>query len=128
MNQSSIKKYVAEFIGTLVLVLFGCGTAMLLGPGRSTGAYLMTALAFGLSIVAMAYSVGNISGCHVNPAVSLGVFLSGGMNLADFIGNKSVCAVGGSWVCKKDDVLDHDWDKITALAANAVKIIKETRA
>ncbi len=86
MNQSSIKKYVAEFIGTLVLVLFGCGTAMLLGPGRSTGAYLMTALAFGLSIVAMAYSVGNISGCHVNPAVSLGVFLSGGMNLADFIG------------------------------------------
>ena len=49
-------------------------------------------------------------------------------NLADFIGNKSVCAVGGSWVCKKDDVIKHDWDKITALAANAVKIIKETRA
>lgn len=86
MNQSSIKKYVAEFIGTLVLVVFGCGTAMLVGPGSSAGAYLLTALAFGLAIVAMAYSVGNISGCHVNPAVSLGVFLSGGISLTDFIG------------------------------------------
>ena len=86
MNSTSIKKYIAECIGTFVLVFFGCGTAMLVGPGTSAGAYLLTALAFGLSIVAMAYSVGNISGCHVNPAVSLAVFITGGMSLKDFIG------------------------------------------
>lgn len=82
-----MKKYIAEFIGTAVLVTFGCGTAMLVGcdPAQGTG-YLMTALAFGLSIVAEAYCIGNISGCHVNPAVSLGVFISGNMSAKDFIG------------------------------------------
>ncbi|MCH3961597.1 MAG: aquaporin [Solobacterium sp.] len=82
-----MKKYIAEFIGTAVLVTFGCGTAMLVGcdPAQGTG-YLLTALAFGLSIVAEAYCIGNISGCHVNPAVSLGVFVSGGMSAKDFIG------------------------------------------
>ena len=86
MNQNSIKKYVAEFIGTLVLVLFGCGTAMIVGPGSSAGAYLATAFAFGLAIVAMAYSIGNISGCHINPAVSLAMLLTGELSLVDFIG------------------------------------------
>ena len=87
MNSSSIKKYVAEFIGTLVLVVFGCGTAMLVGCDSALGCgYLLTALAFGLAIVGMAYSVGNISGCHINPAVSLGVLISGGMSVTDFIG------------------------------------------
>ncbi len=82
-----MKKYIAEFIGTLVLVTMGCGTAMLVGCDASVGSgYLLTALAFGLSIVAMAYSIGNISGCHVNPAVSLGVFINGGMDSKDFIG------------------------------------------
>ncbi len=81
---SSIKKYIAEFIGTLVLVTFGCGTAMLVGCD-TPGGYAMTALAFGLVIVAMAYSVGNTSGCHINPAVSLGVLLTGGMSVVDFI-------------------------------------------
>jgi len=82
-----MKKYIAEFIGTAVLVTFGCGTAMLVGcdPAAGTG-YLLTALAFGLAIVAEAYCIGNISGCHVNPAVSLGVLINGGMNVADFIG------------------------------------------
>lgn len=82
-----MKKYVAEFIGTMVLVIMGCGTAMLVGcdPANGSG-YLLTALAFGLVIVGMAYCVGNISGCHINPAVSLGVFVSGDMNLKDFIG------------------------------------------
>lgn len=82
-----MKKYIAEFIGTAVLVTFGCGTAMLVGcdPAQGTG-YLLTALAFGLSIVAEAYCIGNISGCHVNPAVSLGVFISGNMSAKDFIG------------------------------------------
>ena len=81
------KKYLAEFIGTLVLVLIGCGTAMLVGCDAKNGSgYLLTALAFGLVIVGMAYCVGNISGCHINPAVSLAVLISGGMTFCDFIG------------------------------------------
>ena len=82
-----MKKYIAEFIGTAVLVVLGCGTAMLVGCDAASGSgYLLTALAFGLVIVAMAYSVGNISGCHINPAVSLGVLLNGGMTVKDFVG------------------------------------------
>lgn len=82
-----MKKYIAEFIGTAVLVLMGCGTAMLVGCDAVSGSgYLLTALAFGLSIVAMAYSIGNISGCHVNPAVSLAVLLTGGINGKEFCG------------------------------------------
>ena len=82
-----MKKYIAEALGTCVLVTMGCGTAMLVGCDAAAGSgYLLTALAFGLSIVAMAYSVGNISGCHVNPAVSLGVYLNGGLSKDDFIG------------------------------------------
>lgn len=82
-----MKKYIAEFIGTFTLVFIGCGTAMLVGCDASNGCgYLLTALAFGLTIVGMAYCVGNISGCHINPAVSLGVLMSGGMKAADFCG------------------------------------------
>lgn len=82
-----IKKYLAEFIGTAVLVTMGCGTAMLVGTDAVNGSgYILTALAFGLVIVGMAYCIGNISGCHINPAVSLGVLITGGMNIADFIG------------------------------------------
>ena len=81
-----MKKYLAECIGTCTLVVLGCGTAMLVGcDAVSGGGYILTALAFGLSIVAMAYSIGNISGCHINPAVSLGVLLSGGMEKKDFL-------------------------------------------
>lgn len=82
-----MKKLIAEFIGTAVLVTLGCGTAMLVGCDPSQGSgYLLTALAFGLVIVGMAYCVGNISGCHINPAVSLGVLMSGGMKAKDFFG------------------------------------------
>lgn len=82
-----MKKYIAEFIGTLTLVVLGCGTAMLVGCDAAAGCgYLLTALAFGLVIVGMAYCVGNISGCHINPAVSLGVLMSKGMSVKDFIG------------------------------------------
>ena len=81
-----MKKYIAEFIGTFALVFLGCGTAMLVGCNSEAGSgYLLTALAFGLTIVGMAYCVGNISGCHINPAVSLGVLINGGMSLKDFI-------------------------------------------
>ncbi len=80
-----IKKYVAEVIGTMTLVLIGCGTAMLTGCDH-WGGYLTTAFAFGLTIVGMAYCVGNISGCHINPAVSLGVLMRGGMTGAEFAG------------------------------------------
>ena len=80
-----MKKYLAECIGTATLVILGCGTAMLVGIDAAAGSgYLLTALAFGLTIVAMAYSIGNISGCHINPAVSLGVLLTGGMRVKDF--------------------------------------------
>ena len=82
-----MKKYIAEFIGTFTLVFMGCGTAMLVGCDATFGSgYILTAFAFGLAIIAMAYGVGNISGGHVNPAVSLGVLISGGMSAKDFCG------------------------------------------
>lgn len=86
-ENESVKKYLAEFIGTFVLVLFGCGVAVVLkcSPDNPAG-YFATALAFGLVIVAMAYSIGNISGCHINPAVSLAMFINNKMTLEDFIG------------------------------------------
>ena len=80
-----MKKFIAELIGTCVLVTLGCGTAMLVGcDAANGGGYILTALAFGLVIVGMAYCVGNISGCHINPAVSLGVLISGGMSVKEF--------------------------------------------
>lgn len=83
----NMRKYVAEFFGTLILVFLGCGTAMLVGCDAAYGSgYMLTACAFGLAIVAGAYSIGNISGCHVNPAVSLALLLSKRMNFTDFIG------------------------------------------
>lgn len=97
-----MKKYVAEFIGTMTLVILGCGTAMLVGcDAANGGGYILTALAFGLTIVGMAYCVGNISGCHINPAVSLGVLLSGGMDKKDFVGyvvSQCLGALAGSGI------------------------------
>ncbi|MCI3133912.1 aquaporin [Phenylobacterium aquaticum] len=78
-----MSKYIAEFVGTLSLVLFGCGAAVL---GGDHVGQLGIALAFGLAIVAMAYGIGPISGCHVNPAVSLAVFIAGRMSLRDMAG------------------------------------------
>ena len=81
-----MKKFFAELIGTCVLVTMGCGTAMLVGcDSANGGGYILTALAFGLSIVAMAYSIGNISGCHINPAVSIAVFCSGKMTASELV-------------------------------------------
>ena len=82
-----LKKCTAEFIGTFVLVFFACGTAAVVGCSAENGTgYLLTALAFGLVIVAMAYSIGNISGCHINPAVSIAMLVSGKLPVKDFIG------------------------------------------
>ncbi len=84
---AAFKKYLAEFIGTFVLVFFACGTAVVVGCDAANGAgYLLTALAFGLVIVAMAYSIGNVSGCHINPAVSIAMLVSKKMSFCDFVG------------------------------------------
>ena len=94
---NSVKKYIAEFIGTLVLVVFACGTAAFSGCNGAefNVAYVGTALAFGLVIVAMAYSIGNISGCHINPAVSLGMLVAGKMSVKDFCGYVIAQFLGG---------------------------------
>ena len=76
-----VKKYLAEFIGTFVLVLVACGVA-----GQTGGSLGVTSVAFGLVIVAMAYSIGNVSGCHINPAVSIAMLCAKKMSLKDFIG------------------------------------------
>lgn len=70
-----MKKYLAEMVGTMVLVLMGCGVATSVGCGEPAGV-VATAFAFGLSVVAMAYTIGGISGCHINPAITLGCLLS----------------------------------------------------
>ncbi|MCC8128136.1 MAG: aquaporin [Clostridiales bacterium] len=94
------KKYLAEVIGTFVLVTFGCGTAIAVGCDSASGCgYLLTALAFGLVIVAMAYSIGNISGCHINPAVSLAMLIRKQLSTADFVGYVVSQLIGSALGC-----------------------------
>ena len=78
-----MKKYYAELIGTFVLTFLGCGASVSLNCGSDTASIVGTAVAFGLAVVAMAYTIGGISGCHINPAITLGVYLSGRMNAKD---------------------------------------------
>lgn len=100
-----MKKYLAEMIGTLVLVLMGCGSAIFSGSvaatvGTGTGT-LGVALAFGLAVVAMAYTIGGISGCHINPAITLGVYLSGrmsGKEAANYMIAQVIGAIIGSLI------------------------------
>ena len=87
-----MKKYVAEFIGTFTLVLFGCGTAVV--SGQAVG-HLGIAFAFGFALLAMCYGIGPVSGCHVNPAVSLGVFAAGRMSGKDLGGYIVAQLLGG---------------------------------
>ena len=93
-----MKKYLAELVGTFILVLFGCGTAVVAGDKVGI---LGIAFAFGLAQVAAIYGIGPISGGHVNPAVSLGVFIAGRMKLVDMIGywiGQCVGAILATWV------------------------------
>lgn len=87
-----MKKYCAEVLGTFVLTLFGCGSAAVAGATLGT---LGIALAFGLSIIAMAFVIGNVSGCHINPAVSLGLFLDKRLSGKDLIGYWVAQFIGG---------------------------------
>ena len=89
-----MRKYIAECIGTFVLTLLGCGTAVFLGCGTPAGV-VGTAFAFGLSVIAMAYTIGGISGCHINPAITLGVALSGRMSWKDACGYWIGQVIGG---------------------------------
>ena len=90
-----MKKYLAEMFGTMVLVLMGCGVAVSLSCNYAEPATVIgTAMAFGLSVVAMAYTIGGISGCHINPAITLGVFLSGKISGKDAVGYMVAQVVG----------------------------------
>jgi aquaporin Z len=84
-----MKKYLAEFIGTCSLVLFGCGSAVIAGNmavGPAGIGLLGISIAFGFAVVAMAYAIGGISGCHINPAVTIGVLTAGKMEVKDAVG------------------------------------------
>lgn len=117
-----VKRYLAECIGTMTLVFMGCGSAVFLGCDPD-GGHLAVALAFGLSIVAMAYCIGNISGCHINPAVSFGMLLSGRMNVGDFVGyvvSQFAGAVAGAGLLKMM-VFFSDIDETGTLGSNSIE-------
>src|SRR5215475_463918 len=87
-----MKRYIAEFIGTFVLVFGGCGSAVLAGDKIG---FAGVAFAFGLALLAMVYAIGPISGCHINPAVTLGVLLSDKMNRRFALGYVVAQILGG---------------------------------
>ena len=97
---SATKKYFAEALGTFVLVLFGCGTAVITGGPAGVG-ILGISLAFGLAVVVMAYTIGPISGCHINPAISVGMLVAGKLSMKDTVGyviSQSIGAIIGAGV------------------------------
>lgn len=81
-----MKKYIAECIGTFVLTFLGCGAAVSLSCGTDAASVVGTAIAFGLAVVAMAYTIGGVSGCHINPAITLGCLVTGRISCKDSIG------------------------------------------
>ena len=89
-----MKKYIAECLGTFVLTFLGCASAMFIGCGEPAGV-VGVAIAFGLTVVAMAYTIGGVSGCHINPAITLAVALSGRMSWKDAFGYWVGQIIGG---------------------------------
>ncbi|WP_421939386.1 aquaporin Z [Pedobacter sp.] len=84
METSKFSKFSAELLGTMVLVLMGCGSAVIAGANGTTGVGLLgISFAFGLSVVAMAYAIGHISGCHINPAISIAMVIAGRMKAGE---------------------------------------------
>ena len=105
-----VPAYIAEFVGTFVLVLVACGVAVVTNAN-----IVATSLAFGLVIVAMAYSIGNVSGCHINPAVSFAMLVTKKMSVKDFLGyvvSQVLGAISGA------GVLSILFESSTALGAN----------
>jgi aquaporin Z len=93
-----MKKYLAELVGTFILVFFGCGTAVVAGDKVGV---LGIAVAFGFALIGAAYGIGPISGCHINPAVSLGVWTAGRMKTGDLVGyiiGQCVGAIIAAWL------------------------------
>ena len=88
------RKFAAEFLGTMILVVFGCGAALLFSPTFPLTT-LTVALAFGIVIIAMAAAIGDISGCHINPAVSLAMLLDGRMGIGEFLTYLAAQFLGG---------------------------------
>ena len=89
-----MKKYIAECLGTFVLTFLGCASAMFIGCDTPAGV-VGVAIAFGLTVVAMAYTIGGVSGCHINPAITLAVALSGRMSWKDAFGYWVGQIIGG---------------------------------
>ena len=114
---SNTKKYLAEGIGTMVLVLFGCGVAVATGCEGNAG-IVATALAFGLAIVAVAYSIGGISGCHLNPAVSFAMWMTKRMTGWECLGYMLSQVIGG-WIAA--DIIALFFGSFRNLGGNAVQ-------
>lgn len=102
METSKFSKFTAEFLGTLVLVLMGCGSAVIAGANGTTGVGLLgISFAFGLSVIAMAYAIGHISGCHINPAISIGMVVAGRMKITEaayYILAQILGAIAGAFI------------------------------
>ncbi|MBQ7907817.1 MAG: aquaporin [Clostridia bacterium] len=115
----NFKAYIAELIGTFVLVVFGCGVAVLSGVDL-----VATSLAFGLVIVAMAYSIGNISGCHINPAVSLAMLITKKMNATDFAGYVIAQILGATLGAVVLGLFTTDFQVLGGNAAQAILVLQ----
>ena len=124
-----VKKFLAELVGTAVLVFMGCGSAVALGCDV-TGGHLAVALAFGLSIVAMAYVIGNISGCHINPAVSFAMLLNKKITIIEFLGYvvaQVIGAIAGAALIKSI-VVNGLVDATNTLGSNGIGNLNVTGA